>query len=410
MGSTSFWQTDLSYLNLPGLPGDPLRGTQHTEVAIVGAGITGTAAALWLARAGAKVTMLEGRRIAAGASGRNAGILANGTTGSYTHTIARHGRETARRVWAFTMRNHELAAGLIAELAEQGWDCGYKRNGSLKLAASPAELTELRADEALLREDGWAVEPVGLRDIPPRLRLFYRGGSYHPDNGEVHPVRYVTGMALLAAQAGAFLYQESPVHTLAEDEQGVTLQTPEGTLRASKLILANNAWLPEMGTRLGLGWLATCITPTRGQVIATEPLEEMVFPCPCSADHGYQYWRQFEGRLVVGGWRNQSFETEAVADETPGPEVQQHLDAFVHDTLNLPNARIETRWAGIMAFSSDALPLVGRLPGTRHCYLSGGYTGHGNAYSIHAARLLSEIVQGNMPEEADLFDPARFIK
>lgn len=410
MGSISFWQADLSSTYLSGLPGDPLRGTQHTEVAIVGAGITGMVAALWLARAGVKVTVLEARRIAAGASGRNAGILANGTTGSYAHTIARNGHEMAKRVWAFTVRNHELAAGLIAELAEQGWDCGYKRNGSLKLAASPAELTELRADEALLREDGWEIESVGLRDIPPRLRLFYRSASYHPGNGEVHPVRYVIGMALLAAQANALIYQESPVHTLAEDEQGITLQTPEGTLRADKLILASNAWLPEMGARLGLDWLAKCITPTRGQVIATEPLEELVFPCPCSADHGYQYWRQFEGRLLVGGWRNQSFETEEVADETPGSEVQQHLDAFVHDTLNLPQAQIEARWAGIMAFSADALPLVGCLPGTQHCYLSGGYTGHGNAYSVHAAWLLSEMIQGHAPDEVSLFDPARFVK
>lgn len=405
MGSTSLWQVDLSTSRLAS---DPLRGSRQADVAIVGAGITGTAAALWLARAGMKVAVLEAREIAAGASGRNAGFLANGTTSSYAHTIATHGREQARRVWAFTVRNHELAAGLIAELTGQGWDCGYKRNGSLKLAASPAEMTQLREDEALLREDGWEVESVGLRDIPPRLRLFYRGGSYHPTNGEVHPVRYVAGVALLATQAGAVLYQQSPVLSIAENEQGVTLTTPGGTLHAGKLILAANAWLPEIGTQLGLDWLARCITPTRGQVLATEPLEELVFPCPCSGDHGYQYWRQVEGRLVVGGWRNQSFKTEAVADETPGQEVQQHLDAFVHETLNLPGVKIAARWAGIMAFSNDSLPLIGHLPGTQHCYLSGGYTGHGNAYAIHAAWMLSELIQGRTCADVDMFAPARF--
>ncbi len=409
MGSTSFWQTDLSTANLSGLANDPMRGIQHADVAIIGAGITGTATALWLARAGVKVTVLEGRRIAAGASGRNGGFLANGTTESYAATIARHGREKARRIWAFTVRNHELAAGLIAELAEQGWDCGYKRNGSLKLAVSAAELAGIREDEALLREDGWEVELVGLRDIPPRLRLSYRGGSYHATNGEVHPVRYVAGMALLAAQAGATIYQESRVHSIAEDEQGVTLTTPEGTLHADALVLATNAWLPEVGAQLGLDWLATRITPTRGQVIATEPLDELVFPCPCSADHGYQYWRQVEGRLIVGGWRNQSVATENIADETPGDEVQQHLDAFVHEALNLPNVKIAARWAGVMAFSADALPLVGKLPGTRYCYISGGYTGHGNAYTVHAAHMLSEMIQGKVDVEADLFEPGRFV-
>lgn len=408
MGSTSFWQTDLSPTNLSELAIGPLWGTQHADVAIVGAGITGTSTALWLARAGMKVTVLEGRQIASGASGRNAGMLAHGTTGPYTKTIERHGREKARRIWAFTVRNHKLAAGLVAELAEQGWDCGYKRNGSLKLAVSAAELTQIRADEALLREDGWEVEAVGLRDILPRLRFFYRGGSYHPANGEIHPARYVTGIALLAAQAGATIYQESPVLSYTENEQGVILTTPQGTLHAGTLVLATNAWLPELGTRSGFDWLAGRITPTRGQMIATEPLDELVFPCPCSADHGYQYWRQVEGRLIVGGWRNQSFATEEVADETPGDEVQAHLDAFVHETLNLPNVKIAARWAGTMAISADALPLVGRLPGAQRCFMAGGYTGHGNAYAVHAAHLLSELIQGNEPEEADLFAPSRF--
>lgn len=408
MSSISFWQADLSAADFP--TGEPLRGTRYTDVAIVGAGITGAAAALWLARAGAKVTLLEARRFAAGASGRNAGFLANGTTESYADTIARHGRERARRIWAFTMRNHELAASLIAQLDEQGWDCGYRRNGSLKLAAGASELTALRADEALLHEDGWEVESVGLRDIPPRLRLFYRGGSYHPANGEVHPVRYVAGVVRLAVQAGATIYQESPVISLGETAQEVTLTTPQGELHAGTLILATNAWLPALGAQLGLNWLAECITPTRGQMIATEPINELVFPCPCAADHGYQYWRQAAGRLVVGGWRNQSFATEEVADETPGAEVQQLLDAFVHETLNLPDVKIAARWAGIMAFSSDALPLIGQLPGTQRCYLSGGYTGHGNAYAVHAAHMLSEMVQGKAPEAADLFLPARFAK
>ncbi|HET8847147.1 MAG TPA: FAD-binding oxidoreductase [Ktedonobacteraceae bacterium] len=409
MGSISFWQTDFSPTNLPGMAEAPLRGKRQMDVAIVGGGITGVAAALWLARSGASVVLLEGQYLAAGASGRNAGFLANGTTGSYTATIARHGREKARRVWAFTIRNSQLVSELTTELAEQGWDCGYKRNGSLKLAASASELSRLREDEKLLQEDGWNIEPITIRDIPPRLRFFYRGGSYHPDNSEIHPIRYVAGIALLAMQAGATIYQESPVLSVAEDRQGVILTTPEGELRANALILATNKWLPELTSQLGAGWLEKCIKPTRGQVIATEPLEELIFPCPCSSDHGYQYWRQVNGRLIVGGWRNQSFETENTSDETPNQEIQLHIDAFVRQTLNLPNVDVVSRWAGIMGFSEDALPLVGRLPDTQHCYIAGAYTGHGNAYTIAAALMLSEMILGKTPADVDLFDPARFV-
>ena len=61
-----------------------------------------------------------------------------------------------------------------------------------------------------------------------------------------------------------------------------------------------------------------------------------------------------------------------------------------------------------MGFTSDNLPLIGRLPGVPNCYIAGGYTGHGNAFAIHAAKLISELVQGKTNPDVELFDPARF--
>ena len=78
MGSTSFWQAEVQAQRAQGIAG-PLQGSAVTEVAVIGAGITGAATALWLARAGVPVRVLEARHVAAGASGRNGGFLANGT-------------------------------------------------------------------------------------------------------------------------------------------------------------------------------------------------------------------------------------------------------------------------------------------------------------------------------------------
>ena len=414
MGSVSYWQAaaaagdvrEAATQRYPALEGDA-----RAEVAIVGGGITGTSAALWLARAGVRAAVLEGRTIAAGASGRNGGFLLAGTAESYATAIARYGRERARRIWDFSTRNQLLAASLAEELAALGWATGFRRTGSLRIAATDAEFAELVASDALQREDGWDAELLPRDRLPARIQAHYSGAAYYPGDGEIQPARFVTGLAQLAQQAGAAIYEASPVTAIEPDGEGMRITAAGGgTLRAGAILVATNAWLPELLLPLGddAAELAGAIAPTRGQMLVTAPVAERLFDCPCYADEGYQYWRQLEdGRLAVGGWRNTSFATENTSDETPGGTVQSSLDAFVHETLGLAGLSIERRWAGIMAFSRDGLPYVGRLPGRPNVYVAGGYTGHGNASAILAARTIADLILGQPSPDADLFDPAR---
>jgi glycine/D-amino acid oxidase-like deaminating enzyme len=404
MGSVSYWQAEAG-ATAP----RPLDARITADVAIIGAGITGVALALWLARAGLRPVALEAREIAAGASGRNGGFLLGGTAETYAAARERYGAERARRIWAYSAANNAQAVELAGELHERGVATGFARNGSLRIALTEAELNEIRRSVALLAEDGWNAELLDRAVLPERLRAAYLGASYHPLDAEIQPARFVRGLAALAEEAGAVFYDHSPVVAIAEDASGVIVTAPEGAISAASLTLATNAWLGESGALLGAGWLARAITPTRGQMLTTAPVADLELPCPCYADEGYQYWRQLpDGRLAVGGWRNRSVASEYALDETPNEAIQPHLERFVRETLGRADARVEHRWAGAMAFSADGLPLVGKLPDHDSIYLAGGYTGHGNAYAISAARVLTALIQGGTHADADLFDPARF--
>lgn len=408
MGSTSYWQAEM-----PARVAAPvLAGEHEADVVVIGAGITGAAAALWLARAGQRVIVLEARRVAAGASGRNGGFLLGGTADVYADAVDRFGHEHARRIWALGQTNLSLAGDLAREIEANGDLCGYRARGSLRLATTEDELRRILASIDLLRADNWWTEVITRDALPQALQSAYLGGSFHPGDGEIQPARFVSGIMSLAQAAGAQLFEESPVRSIDEEGEHHIVHTDDGAVKASWLILATNAWLTEVAPLVGAEELARLVKPTRGQMLVTAPVSVSVCACPCYAEEGYQYWRQLpDNRLVVGGWRNTSIATEDVLDETPAEPVQGHLETFVRSTLGIADAVVTDRWAGVMAFSPDGLPLVGRLPGRERCLVAGAYTGHGNGYAIVCAQALASLIAhpDATPEAVDLFDPARLL-
>ncbi|MGB2953563.1 MAG: FAD-dependent oxidoreductase [Gaiellaceae bacterium] len=375
MTTTSYWLEEEREV----LPERRLAG--RVDVAVVGAGVTGCACALTLAESGLRVRVHEAREIAGGASGRNGGFALRGAAPPYDVARRELGGERARGLWALTERALDKLESLAGD--------AFRRTGSLRLAADLEEARELRSEFDALRADGFEVEWRG--ELAGPLRGRFVGALFHPSDGSLQPARWVRRLARRAAEAGAELREHSRVESVE-------------ALDADQVVIATDGYTHGL-----LESLDGAIRSVRGQVVVTEPLGRVLFPCPHYARHGYDYWQQTpDRRLVVGGFRDRALEKEFTTEEATTPIVQAAIERFVKELLGtLP--RIERRWAGIFGLTADLLPLAGRVPGHDRVWAACGYSGHGNVLGLACGDLVANVIAGRPAPELELFDPARLL-
>jgi glycine/D-amino acid oxidase-like deaminating enzyme len=198
-------------------------------------------------------------------------------------------------------------------------------------------------------------------------------------------------LAAAARAAGAELVEES----------GLTLD--EAARSADAVVVATDGYTSSL-----LPELAAVVRPTRGQVLATEPLDALQYARPHYARDGFDYWQQLpDGRLVLGGCRDASIEAEWTADDATTPAVQGHLDRLLAQLVSRAPA-VTHRWSGAWGTTPDGLPLVGRLPRRERVWIAAGYSGHGNVLGFVCGTLVADAIGGRPAPELALLDPARF--
>ncbi len=378
MPTTSYWLAR----PLPPLP--PSGSSDPVDVVVVGGGVTGCSCALTLAEGGLRVRLLEGGEIAGGASGRNGGFALRGGAPAYDEARAALGAGPARRLWALTERALDRMEGLAGD--------AFRRVGSLRLAVDEDELARLRREYESLREDGFAA--AWADHLEPPLDALFSGGFVHPLDGAIDPVRWVRRLAGRAIRAGARMTERRPVAPAEID-----------SFECSAVVLAVDGSTATLAPEL-----ARVVEPMRGQVLVTRPLPERLFDRPHYGRGGYDYWQQLpDRRLLLGGRRDTSPETERTSADGTTRLIQDELDAFAAQLIGRRPV-VARRWSGFWGETPDRLPLAGRVPGHDRVWVAGGYSGHGNVLGLACGDLVARAILGEQPAELALFDPARLLR
>ncbi len=329
---------------------------QHTyDVAIIGAGLVGLWSAYFLKENNPKlrVIVLERGLWPGGASVKNAGFACFGSISELLNTINKSDEATMlhlvnERYSGIKNIKHILGKKAINYSACGGYDVFTPKNQKLyeESTENIAYINTLLKDivgKNVYKHSGKGIEKNNLQGITHLIKNQYEGSL---DTGEM-----VKTLLNKVRKQGTEIIFNANVESY-ESANSVEIIGKGFNVKAQKLLLTTNAYTKAL-------WPEAEITPGRGQVLITEPIEGLKLHGTFHLDQGYTYFRNVENRVLIGGGRNLNFEGETTTTAGTTAQIQSYLEDIL-STIILPNTpyKIAQRWSGTMAFDAQQTPII----------------------------------------------------
>ena len=394
---------------------------REAEILIIGGGIAGAATAFYLARHGRDAALVERGEIASEASGANAGQI--GATGW---------GEMPDLGSYLTMGSLQLFKEMQLDL---GYDIEFRQSGSLTAVHTREQYDYMRDRVQQMRAQGFEVEFLTAREaraMEPEINPALPGYMYTPLRAQADPIRATRAFADAASESGARIFTNHAVSGVTpRPEGGYSVSTDGGEFVCESLVIAAGAWCAPVGRMLGL---EIPIVPVRGQMWATESLPPSLFQTLSSTESAHAwsvgdgadantppelthkagarvtrhlYGRQRRnGEIIFGGDRQMVGYDRRV--ESTGIEVNKgHASEVAPMLSGLPIART---WAGLMPFSMDGAPIIGKIPSREGLYIVSGLASSGFGRGPMSGKLLADFIHtGHRPHALEEANPGRCV-
>lgn len=379
-GDSIWWTTTA----LPAFP--PLQDDLSADCVVAGGGLTGLALAARLAAGGQRVVLVERRRLGSGTTGASTAHLTSALDTPWDEIVSRFGAPLARRV------AESVTAAIDAiecEAHRTGCADRFARVPGHRLAESAAEVEALEREAAAARELGLAVVPVRHVPAPFRAKLALRFEA----QAEVDPLALLGGLVRTFVELGGRIFEESPVVDV--DDEGLTVASG-ARVRAAAIVHATH-------TPIGIAASVQArLVPFLSYVVAARlrrPLASGLF-WDCQDPYHYVRGVAPDRRLVLVGGADHRL--GACDDAT---ERFASLERWARAQLDVEG--FDARWSAELFETSDGLPYIGAVPGSRTQLVAAGFAGTGITFGVVAAMLLSDVLlHGGSPWQ-DAYRPSR---
>lgn len=378
------------------------------DVAVIGAGIIGVAAAAELASRGRSVAIVDSAQPTAGTSGSCDGYLSVSTK---VPGLAMEMAVESQRLWA------SLGPGL--------GDVGYSAEGGLMIVEDEADLPKVAEHAATLRSAGVKAELLdraGLMALEPNFGPRVVGSIWCPQEAHVTPYRAMLALIARAKAHGAVTHWRAKARHFEPAAGCLVLEDAE--IRAEQWLIATGVGSAALGQSIGL---ELPVIPRRGELVVTERCPPLVSRMAVSAKYltakldpelsktstdpllrlgyGFIIERTPEGQHILGSTR-----TFSGFDREPSREaVATILREAVIRLPGLASIQVIRTFAGLRPFVPDKKPLIGRSRILPNVLVAVGHEGDGITLAPITARIVADLADGKpSPFPIDALDPDRF--
>jgi glycine/D-amino acid oxidase-like deaminating enzyme len=306
--------------------------------------------------------------------------------------------------------------GVHAFAREHGIDCDSRELDTVDIVYDQAQFDQaieaIRTMRKVMKQGDPAAEYKihTSEDTRDKFLVPNAIGSISYPAGSVSAYKFVVGVLKLGLKRGLSLQANTPVANIAFEKPGRwTVETSRGTILAHKVVLASNGYTAHVYPKL----LGT-ICPLRGQVTAHRsgsgiPKSGLSNTYSFIYKEGYEYMiprphgSMFAGDIVIGGGLTKAAE-EGLYEygNTDDTSLNKDISAYLRETTtryfgsnwgeDAKEGSVRKEWTGIMGYSPDGYPLVGKMPDEKGLFISASFQGHGMVLCFLCSRALTEML------------------